>query len=69
MNIYNHILQGHEATIDNAYEHAMGIDWQSIETTYNDSLPYLQYIDTVNGVDIWNVYADGSYIFSDASDE
>ena len=69
MKLYNHILQGHEATEENAYDHARGIDWQDVEKTDNPTLPYLQYIDTINGIDIWYVYADGSYLFSDEYDD
>lgn len=64
MKVYNHILEGHEATLENAQDHARGLDWQSIETTENDSLPYLSYKDTINGVEIWECYGTGCYIFT-----
>ena len=69
MYTYNHILQGHEATKENAYNHARGIDWMSVDKTYNDKLPYLDYIDTVNGIDIWYCYGADIYLFSDELDE
>ena len=65
---FNHVLDGHEATEENAYNAARGLDWQEIETTEGD-YPYLDYIDTVNGVGIWYNYGHDAYYFSDESGE
>jgi len=61
---YDHILDGHEATEQNAYDHAMGLDWMEVETT-EASYPYLNYVDTVNGVGIWYNYGHNGYYFTD----
>jgi hypothetical protein len=53
LNTYDLILQGHEATIEDAIDTALGIDWQEVETT-EQSLKGLYYQDTINGVDIWH---------------
>jgi len=68
MKIFNFILEGHEATLSNAQDHARGQDWQSIETTENGSLPYLDYKEEINGVEIWYCYAADCYIFTDATE-
>lgn len=68
MTTYDFILQGHEATLDNAIEHANGQDWQSIEKTDNNNLPYLDYIGTYNGIEVWHCYAGDYYIFTDEDD-
>ena len=64
---FDHILDGHDATEENAYDHARGLDWQEIETSEGD-YPYLNYVDTVNGVGIWYNYGHDAYYFSDESD-
>lgn len=61
---FNHILQGHEATEENAIGHALGLDWQEIET-HVASYPHLRYVDTKNGVGIWYNYGCDSYYFTD----
>jgi len=63
---FNYILQGHEADENTAYEVAQGLDWQEIEAT-EGSFPYLQYIDTVNGVGIYHNYGSDDYYFTDES--
>lgn len=47
---------------------ALGLDWSEIEIEENN-YPYLNYIDTVNGVGIWYNYGCDSYYFTDESDE
>ena len=61
---FDHILEGADATEENAYDHARGIDWQDIETT-EDEPAYMQYVDTVNGVGIYHNYGTDSYHFKD----
>ena len=67
MKFYDHILQGHEATEQNAYDAARGLDWQAIETK-EQSLPNLRYIDTVNGVGIYYDFAGDYYVFTDEAE-
>lgn len=62
---FNHILQGHEATERNAIETAQGLDFSSIETN-EESYPFLNYIDTVNGIEIYYNYGCDSYCFAEA---
>ena len=64
---FDDILQGHEATEQNAYDRAFGMDWMQVET-HRASYPYLDYIETVNGVEIYYNYGDNSYYFADATD-
>jgi len=66
MRTYDHILQGSEATLENAIEHAKHLDWQDIEQTEQNNLPYLCFKDEHNGIEIWECYGTGSYIFSDS---
>jgi len=68
MKTYDFILQGSEATFKNAKNHARGQDWQSIEQTENNSLPYLEYKDTINGIDIWYCYGADIYLFTNEND-
>jgi len=65
---FNYILQGHEATEENAYDAARGLDWSGIETQEGD-YPYLQYVDTVNGVGIYYNYGSDDYYFTDETEE
>lgn len=68
MKTYDFILEGSEATLENAIKSAQGLDWQEIEKTENNELPFLDYKDTVNGIEIWYVYAGDFYLFSDVND-
>lgn len=69
MRTYDFCLQGNEATLENAIEHARGQDWQAMEQTDNDSLPHLDYKDTVNGVEIWYCPVSDMYLFTEEEDE
>lgn len=68
MTTYDFILQGSEATEENAKDFAQDLDWNEVSKTENNGLPYLDYIETLNGVDIWYDYKGGYYIFSDEND-
>jgi len=68
MTTYDFILQDSEATLENAIDHANGQDWQSIDKTDNDNLPYLDYKGTFNGVEVWYDYKGDYFIFTDESD-
>ena len=64
MEYFNHVLQGEDATEQNAIEHAQGLDWQGIETTEQPRLVFTSYVDTVNGIEIWYCYGTDSYLFT-----
>ena len=65
MKTFDLILSGHEATEENAYDFARGIDWGAVETTAQH-LSGLNYIDCVNGVEIYQSY--DMYIFAPVSE-
>ena len=63
---FDYILQGSEATEENAMDVARGLDWQEIETK-EANYPNLSYVDTVNGVGIYYNYGTDDYYFTDES--
>jgi hypothetical protein len=65
---FNYILQGSDATEENAIQAANGLDWQEIEVSDED-FPNLQYVDTVNGVGIYYNYGHDAYYFTDESED
>lgn len=65
---FDHILQGHEATEENAYDHARGMNWMEVGTT-SQTLPNLNYIDTVDGIEIYYDRGADYYCFAPAEDE
>ncbi len=65
---FDFILQGSEATEENAYSAARGLDWQEIEVT-EANYPFLNYVDTVNGVGIWYNYGSDDYYFTDEPED
>lgn len=65
---FDHILQGEEATEENAYDHARGVDWMDVGTT-PQRLPNGTYIDTVNGVEIYYDRAADYYYFAPAEND
>ena len=70
MLLYDHILQGADATEKNAIDHAKHLDWGEIEQTENIdfSRKNYDYIDTYNGIDIWYGWRGDYYVFSDKND-
>lgn len=68
MMLYNFSLEGSEATIHNAIEHAKHQDWQSIEVGYNPSITNVDFIETINGIEIWRCYGTDSYLFAENSE-
>jgi len=68
MMFFDYILQGEDATEDNAIQAAQGLDWQEIEV-HEGNYPYLDYIDTVNGVGIYHNYGHNAYYFTDETSE
>lgn len=63
---YDLILQGHEATEENARNMALCGAALSESEVIEQYLPHLEYVDTINGVDIWYDFSAGYYCFSDA---
>lgn len=65
---FDFIIQGYEATEENAYSAARGLDWQEIEI-HEANYPNLQYVGTLNGVGIWYNYGSDDYYFTDEDSE
>ena len=67
MKIYNHILQGHEATEENAKDHARGLDWQGMEHKEGNpiNLMHTEHVDTINGIRIYYDFTADYYFFAD----
>lgn len=63
-NFYNTSLQGHEATEECARDYARGMVWSEIETT-TQTIKYLHFIDSINGIDIYYCYGTDSYLFAE----
>lgn len=61
---FNYILQGSDATEENAIQAAQDLDWSEIETS-EGNYSYLNYVDTINGVGIYYNMGDDSYYFTD----
>lgn len=68
MKTFNFILQGHEATEENARNAARGLDWTA-EETEDFNLNNSNFIDSINGIDIYYNYAADYYFFSEAEAE
>jgi len=67
MKVYSTILQGHEATKENAKEWAQGFGFSQDETE-DFGYKFCHYIETVNGIDIHYNYGADYYFFSDNSE-
>jgi len=65
MKYFDYILQGHEATKENAIQAAQGLDCSEIEEEEEQVLSFMRYVTTENGIDIWYCYAADYYAFSD----
>ena len=61
MKVYDIILEGHEATEKNAVDLCNGLDWQDVETS-EKPFSHIDYVNTINGIDIfYNATADYYY--------
>lgn len=61
--IYDHIIDGHQMTEEEAIDYANGIcpDW---ETSESEALPkYHQYLATENGVDVYYDFGADYYFY------
>lgn len=69
MKIYDFILQGHEATEENATDAARGLDWQEIEAREeNIKLSDAYFIDKINGLEIYYNFGADYYFFAEAEE-
>jgi hypothetical protein len=60
---FDYILQGSEASEENAMEHAKYFEWSNLDKTVQ-KLPNLSYVDTVDGVEIYYDRAADYYAFA-----
>ena len=66
MIVYDAILQGDEATEANALDYARGMVWDEVEASEQD-IKYAEFVDTVDGVDVYYDYGADYYFFADAN--
>ena len=64
MKVYSVILQGSEATEQNAINFAQGFDFSESEVEEYNTRDKT-YIDTINGIDIYYQYGADYYFFTD----
>jgi hypothetical protein len=65
---FSTILQGSEATEENAINFALGFDFSEDETE-ETTIAHSKYIDTKNGIDIYYNYCADYYFFAPEEDE
>jgi hypothetical protein len=67
---FSTILQGHEATEENAVNFALGFDFSEDETEENPvKFNDYKYIDTLNGIDIYYCFGADYYFFGPEEEE
>lgn len=66
MKFYDFILQGSDATEENAIDTVKNLDWSEIETE-EASYPNLIYVEQINRIGIWYNYGCDYYCFTDES--
>lgn len=70
MKTYSHILQGSDATLENAIGHAQGLDWSEIELSEGvERSTDISYQETVNGIDIYYNVVANYYLFAQPEDD
>ena len=62
---YDHILQGDEATEDNAIQCAKNVAWNEIETT-EQNIEHARHVRRVDDIEIYYDYAADYYFFCPA---
>ena len=65
MMVYDAILQGDEATEANALDYARGMVWDEVEVSEQE-IKYAEFVDTVDGVDVYYDYGADYYFFADS---
>jgi hypothetical protein len=65
MMIYDAILEGDDANEANALDYARGMVWDEVEVSEQE-IKYSQFIDTVDGIDVYYDYGADYYFFADA---
>jgi hypothetical protein len=63
MKTFSTILQGSEATQENAIDFARGFDFSEDETE-ESSMTFSRYFDTIDGINIYYNYGADYYFFS-----
>ena len=66
---FDYILQGHEATEENAILAAQGLDWSEIPVTEQEPLKHSRYVLSSNGIGVYYCYGADHYWFTDESGE
>lgn len=64
MKIYDQILQGDEATEENALDCAASMVWSECEAL-EQHIKYYYYVDTINGIGVYYDYGADYYFFTD----
>lgn len=66
MKVYEHILQGHEATEQNAKDHAQNFDFSEDEKQeHKFNFQHHTFIDTVGSINIYYNHTADYYFFTD----
>ena len=66
MKIYDFILQGDDATHDNAYRAVFDMPWSEIEQTEQDKPTHSRFVDSFERITTWYDYAAHYFFFTDA---
>lgn len=64
--IYDHILQGSEATEKNAFNFATYFNFSDVETEEKEMPKYSNFIETVNDIDIYYCFGADYYFFTES---
>jgi len=65
MKLFDFILEGDEATEENAMGAVLGLDWMDINTTEQPKPKYAEYVNSNNGINIYYDYGADYYFFED----
>ena len=65
---FDGILEGYEATEENALDYARGMAWCEVEISECD-ITYGRYIDTVAGIEVYYDYGADYYFFCPVDEE
>ena len=69
MKLFDHILQGHEATYENACECIEGLDWSEIPVTEQARPTHSERVgDPCMDIQVWYDYGADYYFFEDLED-
>ena len=68
MKFFDYILQGSDATEENALNAARSLNWPEIETS-EENYPHLNYVDSANGVGVYYNMGSDDYYFTDETED